>query len=713
MYPADERPGNEMFLEKTFLDADNVQTQISIVEATLGQFCVNHSASRGIFQSVLVAMVLCVKSALAASGMFPKMPSATNVYVVNIHEDEGDAWMTAWALQGLINQTSAEVYLINNPWDWDPLKDCGKPYKELPRLTGTDAGLKTLFQKYQGRTKKMFIYAPDKDWTWYLALMSGAQQAGIPVTESVRDELISEFNWKGDVEDFRNRWANRIEAYDWALTNLMPNCTKKLVFATGNRRDQYRERIGNPITDYAVASKGFVFWLDFEKERPEVEKIFRTPGYGVGTSLMGYGSTGDGANYVSNPYGIGYVVSELYANGSFWSSFPDKTYTQAPGKAIKAEPGKVYAHIMWSDGDNLEVDQNPLYKFWHDPARGTIPVATALAPSLQELNSPLLDWYYSKLTPNDELMAVPGIQYIFVQYFNDRLFPAWCKLTRAWCADAGFHTGHNWMAPIPSVKYSEYMTMCGFDGVVAEGFRIKAGFPPEVDTWGADNEEDLFNQITKIKPDPQKPIFTGFTCIVQGFYKPGDNSYSAIKRVIDRVNAAYPNQYVFLLPKDEFATIRAYYNTGMQQVAASPSSNNGLLVPVNNVGDGSFTAVEREGRHCWLCPKDSSPHYFYLQVPTEFRPEPGKTLEIDLAYFDAGSGDVALDYDSTDIQLPDGGVYKRYPYVLHRMNSRQWKLARFYVNDAGFGHSENGGADFRFYNGGDDLLISAVKVSRE
>ena len=46
----------------------------------------------------------------------------------------------------------------------------------------------------------MFIYDPAKDWTWYLALMSAAQQDGIPVTESVRNDLISEFGWKGDVE---------------------------------------------------------------------------------------------------------------------------------------------------------------------------------------------------------------------------------------------------------------------------------------------------------------------------------------------------------------------------------------------------------------------------------------------------------------------------------------------------------------------------------
>jgi hypothetical protein len=511
--------------------------------------------------ALLFGFFLGIQAIFAASGMFPKMPAATNVFVVNIHKDSGNAWMTAWALQGIINQTSAEVYLINNPWDWDPLKVCGKPYEELPRLAGTDAGLKTLFQKYQGQVKKMFVYDPDKDWTWYLALMSGAQQEGIPVTASVKDELISEFGWKGDVEDFRNRWANRIEAYDWALINLMPNCTKQVVFATSNRRDNNSAtRIGNPITDYGVASKGFVFWLDFDIERAEVQKIFRTPGYGIGTSLMGYCSTGDGGNLVANPYGIGYVVSELYANGSFWSSFPDKTYMQSPGRVIAVEPGKIYAHIIWSDGDNLEFDQNPLYKFWRDPARGMIPVATELSPTLQELNSPLLDWYYSKISDNDELMAGPtGVQYIFIRDFNKEMFPAWCKLTHDWCANAGFYTTRIWIAPHPSAKYDTYMKTCGFAGVLGEGGVIQAGYPPKLDTWGAANEDDLYKQFLLVKPNPRAPVFCGFTCIVQGFYQ-GDHGYSAIKRQTDRIEKEYPGRYVFMLPKDQFATLRAYYH---------------------------------------------------------------------------------------------------------------------------------------------------------
>ena len=481
------------------------------------------------------------------------MPAAPKIYVVDCHQDSEDARMTAWALQGLVNQSLAEVYLIEKerPRHLEQLKDCGKPFEMLEPLTGNNAGLRTLFKKYQGRVKKMILYDPKKDWTGYLALMAAAQQGGIPVTESVKNDLTSEFGWKGDVEDFRNRWANKIEAYDWALSNLMPGCNQQVVFALW---------IPLSLIDYVVASKGFVFGLDFyNTDRAEIEKIFRTPGYGVGTSLMGY--RGDDANKVANPLGIGYVTSDIYANGSFWSSFPDKTYIQAPGHAIKAEPGKIYVSIMWSDGDNLQFDQNALWNLWHDPARGTIPVATALSPTLQELNTPLLDWYYSQMTAHDELMAGPtGVQFIYIQDFKDDLFPAWCKLTRAWCADAGFDTVRIWLAPYLSEKYTIYMKTCGFAGVLGEQGAIQAGFPPKIDTRGVSNEEELYQQFTAVKPNPRAPVFASFTPIVAGFTKDGMNACTKIKRQIDRLEAAYPDRYVFLLPKDQFATLRDYYH---------------------------------------------------------------------------------------------------------------------------------------------------------
>src|SRR5271170_7063207 len=107
---------------------------------------------------VLCGIIFVAQSSYAASGMFPKMPAATNVFIINTRNDSKNAQMTAWALQGLVNQSSAEVYISNQSQQLEQLKGSGKPFEKLQELSGTNAGLRTLFQKYQGRVKKMFVY---------------------------------------------------------------------------------------------------------------------------------------------------------------------------------------------------------------------------------------------------------------------------------------------------------------------------------------------------------------------------------------------------------------------------------------------------------------------------------------------------------------------------------------------------------------------------
>jgi len=251
-------------------------------------------------------------------------------------------------------------------------------------------------------------------------------------------------------------------------------------------------------------------------------------------------------------------VSNFYDNGSFWSSFPDKTYPQqAPGNAVQAEPGKVYVSFGWSDGDNIGFDQQPIYDLWHNKARGTVPVGTTLSPTLQELNPPLLDWYYSQMTANDDLeCAVSGIQYIFPKDYNDKMFPAWCKLTKQWSHDAGFlDIGFN-PAGMSKDKYNTFMRICGSNAAFSI---IQLNHPTSIRGAQVRSEEALYNDCIKLgQPNPRGPIFLGFDCTVAGFVGRG-GGYTAIKNVADRLQAAYPGRYVFLLQKDQIATMREYY----------------------------------------------------------------------------------------------------------------------------------------------------------
>jgi len=515
----------------------------------------------------ILIMIALPHFLLGAGGLFQKMKPGTHAYVADGRQDGLDARLSLQALQGLINQEVAEVYVLNDQHHREQLDLAGRAIEALPTTSGKHPGLRALFGRFKQRVQKLNVYDPEKDWTFYLSLMDGAQNHGIPVTKEVKDMLVAQFDWNGAIVDFRNRWKDRLEAYDWAIENLLPRAEKKVLLV-----GSYHMR----MFDYAVASRSFVFWLDFTKDREiaQIEKIIKAGGYGVGVSLMGYANNGDAANILVNKFGVGYVTSDFYANGSFWASFPSKTYTQREGKAVATENGKVYVSLIWSDGDNLQFDQNMLYKAWKDPARGSIPVGTALSPALQELNTPLMDYFYDNRTPNDELIAGPcGFQFIYTVHFKKELYPRWLELNREWVRDAGFHTGSLWWTRYPSPAYDLYTKTTALDGIfhnfndigneviVENGVGIFREYITE-----CRDAESVYRDLANVPANPMAPEFRAQK-VIQPYFLP--NGYAMLKGVADRLRQDFPGKYVFLLPSDFVASAKQYYDSPAGKAARS------------------------------------------------------------------------------------------------------------------------------------------------
>ena len=125
-------------------------------------------------------------------------------------------------------------------------------------------------------------------------------------------------------------------------------------------------------------------------------------------------------------------------------------------------------------------------------------------------------------------------------------------------------------------------------------------------------------------------------------------------------------------------------------------------------GDGFFTTVERNGVDCWEVPKKGS--YLYFSASDAFRQKTGSALEIQVEYLDIGTGTIGLDYDSSDKRSPFGEAYEHHFTFVHCTNSGQWRREKFHLSNARFRGSENCQTDFRFYNGGDDMIIRSVRV---
>lgn len=149
------------------------------------------------------------------------------------------------------------------------------------------------------------------------------------------------------------------------------------------------------------------------------------------------------------------------------------------------------------------------------------------------------------------------------------------------------------------------------------------------------------------------------------------------------------------------------------EIYATPDHSEGLHVnEACKSGDGPFTITEHDGLRCWQMPNHTSKgwSYLYFVADDAFREKAEKVLEIQLEYLDKGTGNIGLDYDSTNLRAAVKGAYENYPLAVPRINSGQWRTVRYHINDARFRGSENGGSDFRFSIHGDALLVRSVRV---
>ncbi|MDQ6631427.1 MAG: hypothetical protein M3Y82_06675, partial [Verrucomicrobiota bacterium] len=145
------------------------------------------------------------------------------------------------------------------------------------------------------------------------------------------------------------------------------------------------------------------------------------------------------------------------------------------------------------------------------------------------------------------------------------------------------------------------------------------------------------------------------------------------------------------------------------EISASPDHSNGLQAcEASKDGEGAFSIVERDGIRCWLLPKKAS--YLYFTASDEFREKAYANLELQLEFLDIGTTEIFLEYNSSNPQAPFGGAYEGHPKRIRRTNSGQWRKARFYLSNALFRGLQNQHSDFRFHNGGEDMIVRAVRI---
>jgi hypothetical protein len=98
-------------------------------------------------------------------------------------------------------------------------------------------------------------------------------------------------------------------------------------------------------------------------------------------------------------------------------------------------------------------------------------------------------------------------------------------------------------------------------------------------------------------------------------------------------------------------------------------------------------------------------NYMYFGVDDQFVKGGPEAVDLYVTYLDNNHATWMLQYDSAT-----GGAYKSTRAVTN-IGDGKWKTTKFAITDAGFDNRQNGGMDFRLYNGGaEDVTVRFVRV---
>ena len=127
------------------------------------------------------------------------------------------------------------------------------------------------------------------------------------------------------------------------------------------------------------------------------------------------------------------------------------------------------------------------------------------------------------------------------------------------------------------------------------------------------------------------------------------------------------------------------------------------LEPVELAGDGQTTTTTIDGREVKQITGSANSLYMYMRVDDDFASDvhAGLNAVIEVVYKDVGTGSFKIQYDATSNSYQNSSS-------IGLQNTGEWRTARFYLDDAFFGNSQNGMSDFRIT--GSSVPIDKVRV---
>ncbi|MEM2087209.1 MAG: GxGYxYP family putative glycoside hydrolase [Thermoproteota archaeon] len=341
--------------------------------------------------------------------IFPPFNKPGKLKVLDVRPYSWHEQMTITCAQGLINRVRPRVYLVfddyvDRLWLSIYMKRYGVKHGEVNSLY-------ELLSSFKKEISGFVVYDDNMLHSANVAMTYGSIHNAVPASPEVAERL-SEAGFRR-VADFRGRWRDRLEAYEWAFKNLMQQCNRRIVGSMCVDPPLTSFTNKHHVRDYLVAVKAFSFDLSTKiRDRREVELFdrilssFDSLGVVLGWHCIRDLESEAVARASRNGF---FVLCNLHSpNLSVHSGIKtDFKFKQNHASKVKLEE-KVYVVFVQSDGDAIWAMNNFQNLNWLDSQRGRFPYTWEVQPLLLDLAPGILEHYYRTATTNDYFIAGPS-----------------------------------------------------------------------------------------------------------------------------------------------------------------------------------------------------------------------------------------------------------------------------------------------------------------
>jgi hypothetical protein len=312
----------------------------------------------------------------------PTFPQALHLDAADLSALSGDQQGVLVTLQGVVNRRRPRLYFY---WGTDPTNQQWLNTLNVPSTITTDPW--SLFFRYRSEVNGAIVYDPNVPDTVNIATtLAGVKNAVIATADLAKSLGLPV------IEDLRGRFSTKLEVYQWALSSLWPNLTKRLLTAI------------SPTNTQAVAN---VQWATLLNETRPIHDSSNKAVYTADLSPL----LGGSAVYVryqdavtSDGWGPSVSQVTVTADGNVIASFQPGTTAEQP-YLFDADSSQLASGWRFADGTSYFI-----YKF--TPPAGTakltlqtemwnefLVTGTNTAPSIQVANPNFRDYIVATTAP--------------------------------------------------------------------------------------------------------------------------------------------------------------------------------------------------------------------------------------------------------------------------------------------------------------------------